>query len=228
MKKNIIIIFSIIIVILIMGLFLVLMKTDDTKTKYTQEEINFKDEYENLNGRDYGETTLKNITIESDNNVTYIKDSEIIEELTNGDKVIYLGWPECNWCRTMIPTLVSTLKKNGIDTLYYYNFKNLRTAYETSSDRDKVEIYENILEIIGEDITSVFAEDSKRKGEKKILAPTVIFIQDGEYIGLHVKTVDSQLKSTDELSKEEIKSLESIYQSYIDKMSLNVCYEEGC
>ena len=228
MKKNVIITISAVIVVLVMGLFLLLMQTDDTKNKYTVEEIKFKDEYETLNGTDYGSSTLKNITIDSDNNVKYISDEEIIAELTSGTKVIYLGWPECNWCRTMLPTLVKTLIKNEINTLYYYNFKTLRTEYEEGKNKEKVKIYEDILEIIGEDITSTFAEDSNKSGEKKILAPTVIFIKDGKYIGLHVKTVDSQEKSTDLLNKDQINELGSIYQGYIDKLNLNVCLDEGC
>ena len=128
----------------------------------------------------------------------------------------------------MLPVLVNTLKKNNVDTLYYYNHKNLRTAYEEGKDTELVKIYEDILEIIGEDINSVFDEESNKAGEKKILAPTVIFIKDGKYIGLHVKTVDSQTKSSDELTKEQINELENIYQGYIDKLNVNVCYDEGC
>ena len=228
MKKNIIIIISTIIVFLVMGLFLLLMKTEETGTKYTADEIKFKDEYETLNGTDYKDSILKTITIENDNNIKYLTDNEIIDALTNGNKIIYLGWPECNWCRTMLPTLINTIKKNDIDTLYYLNFKELRNAYENSSDINKVKIYEKLLEIVGDDITNVFSEDSSRSGEKKIIAPTVIFIKDGKYIGLHEKTVDSQLKSSDELSKDEIKELENSYQNYIDKMNINVCVEEGC
>ena len=133
MKKNIIIIISTIIVILVMGLFLLLMKTDET-TKYSVDEIKYKEEYEVLNGTDYGETILKTLTIESDNNVIYVNDNEILNLLTKGTNVIYFGWPECNWCRSMLPTLVSTLKKNNIENLYYYNFKSLRTMYEDGTN----------------------------------------------------------------------------------------------
>ena len=228
MKKKVIIVISALIVILVMGLFLILMKTDNSNIKYTEQEIKFKNEYETLNGTDYGKSILKTIDIDNDNNVEYITDEDIIANLTTGDKVIYLGWPECNWCRTMLPVLVNTLKKNNVDTLYYYNHKNLRTAYEEGKDTELVKIYEDILEIIGEDINSVFDEESNKAGEKKILAPTVIFIKDGKYIGLHVKTVDSQTKSSDELTKEQINELENIYQGYIDKLNVNVCYDEGC
>lgn len=230
MKKNIIIIISIIIVISIMSLVLVFMKTDEPTLDYTEDEISFKDEYEKLNGVEIFENyVLKTIDIDSDNNIEYIKDKDIINKLTSGTNVIYFGWADCNWCRSLIPTLVSTLKENEINTLYYYDFKNLRTAYENDEDEEKTKIYDEILSIIGEDITSVFDEESNKAGEKKILAPTVVFIKDGEYVGAHIKTVDSQINATDELTDDQINEMKDILVSYINRIKLNVCTsDEGC
>lgn len=230
MKKNIVIIISLIVVISIMSLVLVFMKTDKPAINYTEEELKFKDEYEKLNGIEIAENyLLKSVDIDSDNNIKYISDKEIISKLTEGTNVIYFGWADCNWCRSIIPTLINTLKENDIDTLYYYDFKNLRTSYENDSDKEKSEIYEKILNIIGEDITTVFAEESLRSGEKKILAPTVVFIKDGEYITSHVKSVESQINSTDELTDTQIKELKNIYQTKINQIKFNVCdSNEGC
>lgn len=229
MKKNIFITISIVIVVALMCLVLVFLNTDNKK-KYTEDEISFKDEYEKLNGIELAENyVLKTVNIDSDNNVKYISDKDIIDKLTKGTNVIYFGWSDCNWCRSIVPTLIDCLKENEIDTLYYYDFKDLRTSYENDTNKDKVNIYKEIINIIGEDITSVFAEDSKRSGEKKVLAPTVVFIKDGEYKGAHIKSVDSQINATDELNEEQIKELKDIYQTYINKIVLNVCTSnEGC
>lgn len=230
MKKNIVIVISLIIVIGVMSLVLIFMKTDEPKLNYTEDEIKFKEEYESKNGIELTEDyVLKTIDIDSDNNVKYVSDDEILDLLTNGTNVIYFGWSDCNWCRSVIPTLINVLKDNQIDTLYYYDFKKLRTAYENNNDTKKVELYESILDIIGEDITSVFGEDSERNGEKKILAPTVVFIRNGNYIGLHFKSVDSQINSTDELTESQVKELRNKYQTLIDGLNVNVCSsEEGC
>lgn len=230
MKKNIVIISSIIVVIAVMSLVLVFMQTDEPNLNYTEDEIKFKTDYESLNGQELAQDyVLKTIDIESDNNVKYIYDKDIIDKLTNGTNVIYFGWEDCNWCRSIVPTLVKVLKENEIDTLYYYNFKDLRTSYENNTDKEKVKIYENILNIVGEDITSTFNEESNRGGEKKILAPTVIFIKDGNYVGLHVKSVDSHLNSTDELTEEQLKELKKIYKNNISKLKNNFCSDnEGC
>ena len=230
MKKNIVIVISLIIIIGVMSLVLIFMKTDEQNINFTEDEIKFNEEYESKNGIELAENyILKTIDIDSDNNVKYVNDDEIINLLTEGTNVIYFGWSDCNWCRSVLPTLVKVVKENNIDTLYYYDFKKLRTAYENDNDTKKVEIYENILDIIGEDITSVFAEESLKSGEKKILAPTVVFIRDGKYIGLHFKSVDSQVNSTDELDEMQIKELRNKYQTLIDQLNVNVCStDEGC
>ena len=229
MKKNIIIILSVVLIMGILSLILLFIKADNGKVAYTEDEIKFKNEYEKDNGVEIAENyILKTLNIDSDNNVKYVTDDNIINLLTKGTNVIYFGWPECNWCRTALPILLDTLKENNVDTLYYYNFKKLRNAYE-NNDEEKNKIYEEIINIIGNDIETVFDENSTRTNEKKILAPTVVFIKDGKYIGLHFKTVDSQINSTDELNEKEKKELKRKYQELIDKLNVNVCTtDEGC
>lgn len=194
-----------------------------------EDEIKFKDEYESLNGTVYKEENiLKSISIEGDNNIKYVKDDEIIGLLESGTNIIYLGWAECNWCRTMVPVLLDVAKLNGIENVYYYNFKSVRVAYENDNDDKKSEIYEKIVNVMGEDLVSIFDEESPRSGEKKILAPTVLFIKNGLYVGSHTKTVDSHIKDSDELTEEQINELKSIYQKFIDQINMEVCYQEGC
>jgi thiol-disulfide isomerase/thioredoxin len=148
--------------------------------------------------------------------------------LENGTNIIYLGWPECNWCRSIVPVLIDVAKSNEIENIYYYNFKNARVAYENDNDVNKSKIYEKIVSVMGDDLVSVFDEESPRSGEKKVLAPTVIFIKNGVYVGSHTKTVESHIKATDDLTEVQIKELTSIYQKYIDLINLEMCYQEGC
>lgn len=229
MKKRFIIVLSIILIIIVMILVLLLIKNDNNEIKYTSDEINFKDEYENLNGyeltQDY---VLKNINIDIDNNVKYVSDNEILDLFKNGTNVIYFGWADCNWCRSVVPVLIDVIKEENIETLYYYDLKSLRNSYENNIDEEKVKLYEDIIKIIGTDIESVFDENSTRNGDKKILAPTVIFIKDGKYLGLHVKSVDSHVNSTDDLNQEQISELKGIYKSFINQINSYVCEDEGC
>ncbi len=229
MKKRIIIVFSILFIVIVMISVLLFIKNDINEVKYTNDEIDFKDEYENVNGyeltQDY---ILKNVDIDIDNNVKYISDNEILDLFKNGTNVIYFGWADCNWCRSIVPVLIDVIKEENVKTLYYYDFKSLRNSYENNIDEEKVKLYEDIIKIIGKDVESVFGEDSVRKDEKKILAPTVIFIKDGKYFGLHVKSVDSHVNSTDDLNQEQIIELKAIYKSFINQINSYVCEDEGC
>lgn len=229
MKKKIIILVSVIIIVCTLCSVLLFLKTDDPVVDYTEDELKFKNEYEKNNGVEITEGyVLKTLDIDSDNNVKYVDDNDIVDLLTNGTNVIYMGWSDCNWCRTALTILLKTLKENKIDTLYYYNFKDLRNAYE-NNDEEKSKIYENIINIIGNDIKTVFDENSTRTNEKKILAPTVVFIKDGKYVGLHFKTVDGQIKSTDDLDENQKSELKGKYQELIDRLKNNVCdADEGC
>ena len=229
MKNKLIVVFSIIIVGIVLMSVIFILRNNDVEVNYTQDEIKFKDEYENLNGQEIvTDYTLKTVDIDVDNNVKYINDNEILDLLTNGTNVIYFGWSDCNWCRSIVPTLINTLKQNKIDTLYYYDFKSLRNSYENDDNDKSVKLYEEIVKIIGDNIESVFDEESNKSGEKKILAPTVVFIKNGELLGVHIKSVDSQLKSTDVLNKNQVRELSNIYKNYIQQMNAEVCVEEGC
>lgn len=230
MKNKLIIISSVIIIIGVLISLLFFVSYNNVQTKYTKDEIKFKEEYESVNGLELAEDyILKTLDIKSDNNIVYVDDNEILDLLKEGTNVIYLGWNKCNWCRSVVPTLLEVMSDNEIDKIYYYDFKELRTAYENDTDEKSVKLYENIIEIIGEDITSVFAETSNRAGEKKVLAPTVIFVKDGSYEGLHAVSVSSQEKATDELTKVQKNELYDIYQKLVNKIKPNVCIEdEGC
>lgn len=229
MKNKVVIIFSVFILGIVMISVLLFLKNDNGDVQYTEDEVKFKDEYENLNGYELAEDyVLKNIDVEMDSNVDYVNDDEVLSLLNNGTNIIYFGWADCNWCRSIVPSLIETLKENSIDTLYYYDFKNLRTSYENNEDETKVKLYEDIIKIIGKEIESVFDENSPKSGEKKILAPTVVFIKNGEFLGLHVKSVDGQLNSTDELNDTQKEELKNIYKFYIDQINASVCIDEGC
>ena len=64
-------------------------------------------------------------------------------------------------------------------------------------------------------------------GEKRIYAPTVIAVRNGEVTEIHVGSVDSQESGYDTLTDEETKELKEIYEKLIDSMNVGIC-NEGC
>ena len=71
----------------------------------------------------------------------------------------------------------------------------------------------------GEDGTVV---DTK---EKRLYAPTVVGVLNGEVKSIHVGTVDSQTDPYADLSEEQIQELEDIYTKLIDEAAAPVCTE---
>ena len=68
MKKNLIIITSIVVIIAVMSSVLLFLKNDEPQVIYTDDEIKFKDEYEKLNGTELSDNyILKAINIDSNN-----------------------------------------------------------------------------------------------------------------------------------------------------------------
>ena len=64
-------------------------------------------------------------------------------------------------------------------------------------------------------------------GEKRIYAPTVIAVSNGEVTGIHVGSVSTQESGYDTLTDEEKEELKDIYSELIDSMNVGMC-NEGC
>lgn len=88
----------------------------------------FKREYETLNN-DYNDSkTYKylDINVSRKNNVKYSSYDEVFKILDKGTGVIYFGFPECPWCRNLVPVLVDAADEAGIANIYYLNNRNDR------------------------------------------------------------------------------------------------------
>ena len=88
-NKGIIIVMSIIIVVLVAVVVFLLVKDnekDETDNNEITDALKFAEEY----------------TLVPDDNVFVYSDvDEIIDILENGTGVVYLGFPECQWCDQM-------------------------------------------------------------------------------------------------------------------------------
>ena len=143
----------------------------------------FKAEYEALNNENV------NINISKNNPIKYVTLDEVFDIIQNKTGVIYFGFPGCPWCRNMIPVLFEAAKNNNIDTIYYFNPRNVK-----KSDNDE---YNKLKKILNE----YLSEDEN--GQKVLYVPDVYFIKDGKIVGHHLGTVDSQADPTISLTEEE-------------------------
>lgn len=158
----------------------------------------FKAEYEALNNENV------NINVSKNNPIKYVTLDEVFDIIQNKTGVIYFGFPGCPWCRNMIPVLFEVAKNNNIDTIYYFNPRNVK-----KSDNDE---YNKLKEILNE---YLFEDEN---GQKVLYVPDVYFIKDGKIVGHHLGTVDSQEDPTISLTEEEKNELLDIFNELFEKI----------
>ena len=196
--------------------------------KKSSEALRFKSEYEQLNGqKDENGRPYPEITIPEDNTVRYVDEEKICEAFENGTHVIYLGWPQCGWCRRMLPVLLSTVRQYSGISVYYFNMKDARQAFEDGSDEKLAQVYLNIVEELKLDDYDISGEVSHYDdGTMKIPSSLVFFIKEGEIIGAHKRTVESHLDSYEPLTEDQAGELADIYRTYLEEMVRKVA--PGC
>lgn len=189
------------IALLVVGGFLLFNKPNDkdkdSKTTPTADALKFKEEYKKVD----------------DNNVFVYRDMEdIIKILENGRGVVYLGFPECPWCQAYVPYLNDVAKEVGIDKIYYYNILNDR--------KEETDNYKKILELLGEYV------EYNDEGNKRIYAPTVIFVKDGEIIGMDSETAKDTKgfeKPEDYWTDDEVKDLKTRLRTLAEQVKETTC-----
>lgn len=147
-KKNVYIIFGIIaVLILIISLSFLFKKDKMSDAERFAKEYDF---------------TVNNVFV-------YRNLDEINKILENGTGVLYLGFPECPWCRGYIPYLNEVAMNEHLDKIYYFNILNDRKN-NTSGYKKTVELLNDYLKYDNE-------------GNKRIYVPAVIAVNNGKIVG---------------------------------------------
>lgn len=204
--------------------------------------IKFKEEYEKLNGKknDQGKK-YREITIDSKNKMVYKTTEEVLNLIDKKKSfVLYFGFDTCPWCRSVVPTLASISKELN-QKLYYIDVKDIRDTYELDDDnkpklvkkgsKDYSKLLEK-LEPVLEDYTLTDSDNNKIEvGEKRIYAPNIISVINGEAkeltTGISDKQTEGYMKLTKEMEKETYNKIKKILKQVKDKNS--TCdLDKGC
>lgn len=194
----------------------------------TKDAIQFKEEYEALNGvtRENTDKIYTSMDLPKNNPMYYATYEEIYDVL-EGTGVIYLGYPECPWCRNLVPTLIESAKKVNIDKIYYMNMHDERNKLvlnddgEIETEQKGSEGYNTLVEKI-KDVLPVY-EGLNDDSIKRIYVPFVIFVKDGEITDTHMGTLDSQENPYEELTSEQKTELKNILVDKMMKISNSAC-----
>ena len=203
------------------------------------EAILFKNEYEALNNivNEQSGKVFKELTISPDNPVDILSEEEAVTLLENETGILFMGFPECPWCRNLIPILLQTLENMGIDRLYYLNIKEIRDTL-TLDDKNKVEVveegtpsYYKMLDILQEHLNPYYLVNSKGAKvdtkEKRIYAPTVVFVKNGVIADLYTGIEDGQTEPFNDLTEEQEEDIINQFVEFINKV-YDVNCDEAC
>lgn len=189
MKKRVI--FIILIVLVIIGLiWLCVFSTRNNET----DNIKFSKEYTNVG---------------IDNVFIYKTADDIISILEHGTGVVFLGFPECQWCQKYV-TFVNDIAKNNDVVVNYFNISNDRKE-NTSS-------YQKMVSILSNQLASDNAYD--KDGHLRIFVPTIVVVKNGEIVGFDDETAHDtkNYKSPDDYWKNE--DLDGLKQKLDDLFKL--------
>lgn len=107
--------------------------------------------------------------VSEDNVFTYRSAEEIIKILENGTGVVYLGYPECQWCQAYVPMLNEVAKGIGLEKIYYYNIRDAR--------KENTKEYQRIVELLQDNL--LFDDE----GNRRVYVPDVTVVKDGKILG---------------------------------------------
>lgn len=191
----------------IVYIFSELYAENDIPITTVTDAYKFKNEYESVNNNDLGNgKKVRELTI-ADNNPFVYKTPEELVKMVEEDKtfVVYFGFNTCPWCRSVITSLIDSALENGIKKVYYVDVKDIRDTYELNDNNEAIrtkegtDAYYRLLELLNpvlNDYTPLKYETKKGKtkevkiDEKRIYAPNVVVVKNGEAISMESGIVE--------------------------------------
>lgn len=152
--------------------------------------------------------------VTKDNVFVYRNIDEIIKIMEEGTGVVYLGFPECDWCQAYVPYLDEVAKEMGIEEIYYFNIKEDR--------EENTKEYQKVVELLEERL------QDDNEGNPRVYVPNVSFHAEGKLVGNNCETsLDTKGLDNpkDYWTEEEVEELEASLTKYMNRVLpyLNVC-----
>lgn len=172
------------------------------------DAMKFKEEYESINGvTSTSGQTIRTISVGDHNPFIYSTAEDIVKRIENKETfVVYFGFSSCPWCRSVLESLIASAKENNISKIYYVDVLSIRDTYELNDKNKAVrtvegtEGYYKLLELLDDvldDYEPLTYKNSKKKtvkvkiGEKRIYAPNIITVKNGEAMSMESGIIDS-------------------------------------
>lgn len=169
-------------------------------------------------GREYLDVSLPD-----DHVFSTITEDEAVAMLQQGTGVLYFGFPECPWCRAAMPVMDEAGKNTNVGQIHYLNVSDIRDVRTLDEDGTVVveepgsEAYAELLAELGDAAPEY--EGLEDPTQRRIYVPLVVAVKDGEVLGSHVSTVDSQADPFEPMSDEQHDELLGIYEDLFTEVA---------
>ena len=182
----------------------------------SEDARKFKHEHEVMNGQTTpdGEHTYKPLDIPEKNPFVYVDAEGAKAILASGSGIVYMGFPECPWCRTLLPALIDALRESKYKgKVYYYNGLADRDVRKLGDD-GVIVVEQEGLPAYHEMVGMLYDRLGPYKGLnddsiRRIYFPTTVFVKNGVVKSVHLTTVDSQESGYDALTDEQYGELKN-------------------
>lgn len=228
MKKFI---YSLLIVVLLVGCNF----QGDKNNK--SDALLFKEEYESLNNKktNYNDTYYRTLDIKSDNPFIYKEASDILEMIDNEETfVVYFGFSDCPWCRSIVPNLIDAAKELNVLHIYYVDIKEIRNVLKIDDNGNVItskkgtDDYYELLEELNLVLDSYTLVDNNGveidTGEKRIYAPNIISVVDGVAVnmttGISDRQIDANMELDDEMNKESYDKIKCAIECVVEEKAV--------
>ena len=156
-----------VIVIVLISLFLLTGCVDKNSDAYK-----FKEEYESINNKDTGNgNKYRKLSIPEYNPIVYQTTTDIVKRVENKETfIVYFGFKECPWCRSVITELINAAKDNNIEKIYYVDVKDIRDVKQVDEYNNIITVKEGDKDYLSliEHFSNVLSEYTLTKDNSKI------------------------------------------------------------
>lgn len=186
-----------------------------------EDGLRFQQEYEAENGQldNSGLYVLPELQLSADEPFEYEDFEDVEELLTEGTGVLYLGFPRCPWCRSLVPVMIDAWKQSGAqEEIAYFNALDLRDKRSLAEDgsivveQEAAPEYDRLVELLYDWLGEY--EGLNDPSIKRIYFPTVVFVREGKIEYVHIGTVDAQDRG-ESLTEEEYNDLVALFAEHM-------------
>ncbi|MCL2420420.1 MAG: hypothetical protein FWD03_01050 [Defluviitaleaceae bacterium] len=201
---------------LTLGLLLIFIFVSACAASNSEDAERFKHEHEILNDQATpdGEHTHKTMHIPANNPVVYVDGEGARDIIASGTGIIYMGFPECPWCRVLIPILLDAVQEAGWrGNVYHYNGRADRDFLRLD-DYGEIEVVEPGEPIYHELVAMLFDYLGPYVGLydddiRRIYFPTTVFVRDGNITSVHLGTLPTHINGREPLNEADTEELKN-------------------